>query len=89
MKALIYFISIVLLSISCSTAKKSKEPEKSYAEVNGTKLYYEVVGSGEPIIFVHGNFGDVRHWDLQMEPFSDKIKVSFPNLFHSSSTIIS
>ncbi len=75
MKALIYFISIVLLSISCSTANKSKEPEKSFAEVNGTKLYYEIVGSGEPIIFVHGNFGDVRHWDFQMEPFSDKFKV--------------
>ena len=75
MKTLIYLFTSALLCISCSTANNSQEPEKSLAEVNGTKLYYEVVASGEPIIFVHGNFGDVRHWDFQVEPFSGKLKV--------------
>ena len=75
MKALIYLITSALLSISSSSVFASNEIQKSYAEVNGTKLYFEVVGHGEPIIFVHGNFGDVRHWDLQMEAFSEKYKV--------------
>lgn len=74
MKTLIYFLA-PLLVISCSTAKKTFEPEIGYAEVNGAKLYYEVVGSGEPIVFVHGNFGDVRHWDFQMEAFPKNHKV--------------
>ena len=75
MKNLIFFFSLLLLLISCSTANKSLEPENGYAEVNGTKLYYEVGGSGEPIVFVHGNFGDIRHWDFQMEAFPEKFKV--------------
>jgi pimeloyl-ACP methyl ester carboxylesterase len=75
MKTPMFFLSFAMLFISCSTANKYKDPVKSFAEVNGTKLYYEVHGSGEPIIFVHGNFGDVRHWDFQVEPFSQNYKV--------------
>ena len=75
MKNLVLLFSSALLLISCNTVNKPLEPEKGIAEVNGTKLYYEVVGTGEPIIFVHGNFGDVRHWDFQLEPFSDNFKV--------------
>lgn len=44
--------------------------ESGYAEVNGTKLYYEVAGESDPIVLLHGNGGDCRHWDDQFEPFS-------------------
>ena len=46
-----------------------------FAEVNGTRLYYEVAGSGDPIVLIHGNFGDCRHWDDQFEVFANEYKV--------------
>ncbi len=41
-----------------------------YADVNGTRLYYELAGEGDPIVLIHGNGGDRRHWDEQFKPFS-------------------
>lgn len=32
-------------------------PTKGYAEVNGLKMYYEIHGSGEPLILLHGGAG--------------------------------
>ena len=34
------------------------------------KLYYEEIGSGSPILFVHEFAGDYRNWELQMRYFS-------------------
>jgi pimeloyl-ACP methyl ester carboxylesterase len=36
---------------------------------DGVKLYYEEVGSGIPIVFVHEFAGDVRSWEPQMRHF--------------------
>ncbi len=49
--------------------------ETGYAEINGTRLYYEVLGEGEPIVLIHGNGGDCRHWDDQFEPLSHSYRV--------------
>jgi pimeloyl-ACP methyl ester carboxylesterase len=32
-------------------------PKTAYAAVNGLKLYYEIHGSGEPLVLVHGGLG--------------------------------
>jgi len=32
-------------------------PTRGYAEVNGLKMYYEIHGSGEPLILLHGGAG--------------------------------
>lgn len=75
MKTLIILSSCILLVISCNTTNKSLEPKKGYAEVNGTKLYYETAGKGEPLVLVHGNFGDCRHWDYNFEGLAKEFKV--------------
>jgi pimeloyl-ACP methyl ester carboxylesterase len=31
--------------------------------VNGTRLAYREVGSGEPVVFVHGDLSDLRSWE--------------------------
>ena len=49
--------------------------DSGYAEVNNTRLYYEVAGQGQAIVFVHGSFGDRRFWDFQMSDLSKKYKV--------------
>jgi len=68
---LFFLLSISFLTI-CS---KNINIENGIAEVNGTKLYYEVAGSGTAIVLIHGNGGDCRHWDYQFESFAQNYKV--------------
>lgn len=50
-------------------------PETGFAPVRGGRLYYEIAGSGDPLVFVHGNEGDCRHWDAQFEDFAKEFRV--------------
>lgn len=43
-----------------------------YAAVSDGRLFYEVSGEGTPVLFIHGNFGDRRHWDDQFPVFAEK-----------------
>jgi pimeloyl-ACP methyl ester carboxylesterase len=54
---------------------KSNRIDSGYAEVNNTRLYYEVSGKGQAIVFIHGSFGDRRFWDFQASDLSKKFKV--------------
>ena len=49
--------------------------QSGYAEVAGGRLYYEVEGSGDAIVLIHGNFGDRRHWDQQVDAFTRDYRV--------------
>ncbi|HZU68890.1 MAG TPA: hypothetical protein VFA09_16565 [Ktedonobacteraceae bacterium] len=41
----------------------SFQPEVGTVPVNGTKLYYEALGEGHPLVLIHGGFMDRRMWD--------------------------
>jgi 3-oxoadipate enol-lactonase len=45
------------------------------AHVNGTRLYYEMAGSGDPLVLIHGHTLDTRMWDDQFEPFARHYRV--------------
>ena len=45
-----------------------------YAKSNGVKLYYEEVGTGTAIIFLHEFAGDYRSWEPQMRFFSNRYR---------------
>jgi pimeloyl-ACP methyl ester carboxylesterase len=49
--------------------------DSEFAEVNGTKLFYEVAGSGQPVIFLHGFGLDNRMWDDQFDDFAQHYRV--------------
>src|SRR6266540_3962879 len=50
--------------------------EKSgYAKVNGTRLFYEVAGSGHPLVLIHGHILDRRMWDDQFAVFARRFRV--------------
>ena len=49
--------------------------KSGFAPVPGTQLYYEISGSGPPIVFLHGNPLDLRMWDSQAEEFAEKYTV--------------
>ena len=46
-----------------------------YAEVNGTRLYYELKGTGPAIVLIHGWSLTTEMWDPQFNEFSKTHKV--------------
>lgn len=45
-----------------------------YVSSGSVRLYYEEVGKGEPIVFVHEFGSDVREWDMQLRWFSREFR---------------
>jgi len=46
-----------------------------FLDINGTSFYYEVTGTGEPLLLIHGFNLDTRLWEDQVEEFSQKYMV--------------
>lgn len=49
--------------------------QSGMAAINGTQMYYEVAGSGHPLVMVHAGVADNRMWDDQFEVFAQQYKV--------------
>lgn len=45
------------------------------AEVNGTNIYFEIKGEGQPLVMIHGNPLDSRMWAAQFNAFSKYFQV--------------
>ena len=45
------------------------------ADINGAQLYYEVKGTGHPLLLVHAGVADSRMWNAQFEAFSKEYQV--------------
>jgi pimeloyl-ACP methyl ester carboxylesterase len=39
--------------------------QSGFAHLNGTQVYYEIAGSGPPLVLVHAGIADSRMWDEQ------------------------
>src|SRR5260370_200655 len=48
---------------------ETRDLQTGFADVNGTRLYYEVAGTGHPLLLIHGGLGDRRLWDDQFNVF--------------------
>jgi pimeloyl-ACP methyl ester carboxylesterase len=48
--------AFLLTMLVPAAAVAQQEPTTGYAPVNGLKMYYEVHGSGDPVVLVHGAF---------------------------------
>ena len=46
-----------------------------FADVNGTRLYYEIAGAGPPLVLIHGFSVDSRMWDDQFDVFAQHYQV--------------
>ena len=44
-------------------------------QVNDIDVYYEVVGEGEPLLFIHGHGSSSRDWEYQISHFSKSYRV--------------
>ncbi|MCI0398042.1 MAG: alpha/beta hydrolase [Chloroflexi bacterium] len=47
----------------------------TFAEVNGTKLHYQAVGAGRPVVFIHAGIGHLAMWDDQIGPLASRYRV--------------
>ena len=45
------------------------------ADINGSQLYYEVKGTGHPLLLLHAGVADCRMWDAQFKVFSKVYQV--------------
>jgi pimeloyl-ACP methyl ester carboxylesterase len=70
-----FFIVLLPFLVFSACRENIVDTESGFADVNGIKLYYEVSGSGEALVLVHGNFGDCRHWDYNFEGLAGKFRV--------------
>jgi pimeloyl-ACP methyl ester carboxylesterase len=68
-------MDLLPLHLIAQSKRKIGTVDSGFAQVNGTKLYYEIAGKGKPLVLIHGSFGDRRHWDFQFKELSNKYKV--------------
>lgn len=48
--------------------------QSGFAEVNGTRLYYEVAGEGNALTLLHAGIADSRMWDDQFSVFATRYR---------------
>jgi pimeloyl-ACP methyl ester carboxylesterase len=67
------WLIVAIASAGCGTQPPAAEQsppaaatviqiKRDYAEVNGLRMYYEIHGSGRPLVLLHGAFGVVESW---------------------------
>jgi pimeloyl-ACP methyl ester carboxylesterase len=54
---------------------RTTQPQTGFVAVNGTGVYYEVLGEGHPLVLLHGGYMDRRMWDDQFAVFAEHYRV--------------
>src|SRR5262245_57108437 len=49
--------------------------QSGFADIPGARLHYEVAGSGEPLVLIHGFTLDMRMWDDQFASLARHFQV--------------
>jgi hypothetical protein len=52
-----------------------QERVMSVAHVNGTNIFYELHGTGEPLVLVHGSWADTTQWELERPRLAGSFQV--------------
>ena len=60
-------------------APMPKPTESGYADVNGIEMFYQVFGSGEPVLLIHGGLGHGDLWSSQVADLAKDHKVIVPD----------
>src|SRR3954452_23274485 len=66
MKTTVLIVTMFLTMLLSGVVSGQQKPTTGYAPVHGLKMYYEIHGSGEPVVLLHGAFmaisGDWNNW---------------------------
>jgi len=78
MKKLFILIVFISLLLSCKNKSVGIYSEEGKKEINGTELYYKVVGQGEPILIIHGGPGlNHKYLFRNLQFLTDKYQLIF------------
>jgi pimeloyl-ACP methyl ester carboxylesterase len=61
-RALIAAAILAAAAFIVGYGQQQQDSGGKYAEVNGLKMYYEIHGSGRPLVLLHGAFGFAEGW---------------------------
>jgi pimeloyl-ACP methyl ester carboxylesterase len=77
MKRQLFVFALLLLTGTClaQTPYGNNPKAGQYARVNGIQLYYEVYGSGAPLVLLHGNGGSIGGRANMIPKLSENYKV--------------
>lgn len=68
--------AFLLITLVLANVSAQQKPTTGYASVNGLKMYYEVHGSGEPVVLLHGAFMSItNNWTEWVGELSKTRKV--------------
>src|SRR6478609_2497407 len=69
-------ITVFVLMVLSIAIHGQQKPTTGYAPVNGLKMYYEIQGSGEPVVLLHGAFMAIADdWRVWINELSKTRKV--------------
>src|SRR5262245_30537928 len=68
--------ALLLTVLASATGSAQQGPTTGYAPVHGLQMYYEVHGSGDPVVLLHGSFMAIPlNWSGWIEDLSRTRKV--------------
>lgn len=68
--------ALVLMTLVAADLSAQQKPATGYAPVNGLKMYYEIHGSGQPVVLLHGGFMTItNNWTGWIDELSKTRKV--------------
>ncbi|HVF16110.1 MAG TPA: alpha/beta hydrolase [Steroidobacteraceae bacterium] len=76
-------VTASLLALSGESARLAfaqESIEGQVQSVNGMQMYYEVRGTGPPLVLLHGFFGCGKFWQPVIQQFSKRYRVVTPDL---------
>src|SRR3954454_18264435 len=76
MKTTAFFLAMLLTMFLSGVMSAQQKPTTGYAPVNGLKMYYEIHGSGEPVVLLHGAFMTItNNWTGWIDELAKTRKV--------------
>ncbi len=76
--SLVIVFAVAITTGLCAQSEPKVDFEDGFAEVNGTELYYKIIGEGEPIVILHGGPGmDHNHLFESVSKLSSDLEVIF------------
>jgi pimeloyl-ACP methyl ester carboxylesterase len=65
----------ILLAVIAGLTTPAATQTKGYANVNGIKLYYEIHGTGQPLVLLHGGFAMIEMFGSNLTELAKKHRV--------------
>ena len=76
-KAISIVFGVLVLQCADAQTRYGSNPAAGQTFMHdGVKLYYEVYGTGEPLLLIHGNGGSIADFKAQITHFRNRYKVS-------------